>query len=104
MWKISIHASRTLLRTSALALCALPMYGQTANTGAIAATVCKIVRNPPSLQQEDQHSDPRNGVTGECRHPEGAGSRSSASRLGQRTSRLCSVNRRRRPPELWNRL
>ncbi len=39
------------------------MYGQTANTGAIAGTVCKIVRNPPSLQQEDQHSDPRNGVT-----------------------------------------
>jgi hypothetical protein len=33
------HASRTLLRTAVLALCALPMHGQTANTGAIAGTV-----------------------------------------------------------------
>ena len=39
MWNISMHASRTLLRTSVLALCALPMHGQTANTGAIAGTV-----------------------------------------------------------------
>src|SRR5712664_2440581 len=39
MWNISLHASRTLLRTSVLALCALPMHGQTANTGAIAGTV-----------------------------------------------------------------
>src|SRR5712691_5581274 len=39
MWNISIHASRTLLRTSLLALCALPMIGQTANSGAIAGTV-----------------------------------------------------------------
>jgi hypothetical protein len=39
MWNISMHASRTLLRTSVLALCALPMHGQTANTGPIAGTV-----------------------------------------------------------------
>ena len=39
MWKISTHASRTLLRTTVLALCSLPMYGQTANTGAIAGSV-----------------------------------------------------------------
>src|SRR5713226_4088375 len=36
---MSLHASRTLLRTAVLALCALPMYSQTANTGAIAGTV-----------------------------------------------------------------
>jgi hypothetical protein len=36
---MSFHASRTLLRISVLALCALPMHGQTANTGAIAGTV-----------------------------------------------------------------
>ena len=29
MWNTSIHASRTLLRTSLLALCALPTHGQT---------------------------------------------------------------------------
>src|SRR5882762_8999207 len=34
-----MHASRTLLRTVVLALCALSMRGQTANTGAIAGTV-----------------------------------------------------------------
>src|SRR6202022_2626645 len=34
-----MHVSRTLLRTAVLALCALPMHGQTANTGAIAGTV-----------------------------------------------------------------
>src|SRR5260370_14690127 len=39
MWNISMHTFRTLLRTSVLALCALPMHGQTANTGAIAGTV-----------------------------------------------------------------
>src|ERR1700739_3812317 len=39
MRKISMHASRTLLRTSVLALCSLPIYSQTANTGAIAGTV-----------------------------------------------------------------
>src|SRR6202140_4124852 len=39
MWNISIHASSTLLRASMLALCALPMHGQTANTGAIAGAV-----------------------------------------------------------------
>src|ERR1700745_794507 len=34
-----MHASRTFLRTTVLALCSLPMYGQTANTGAIAGSV-----------------------------------------------------------------
>jgi len=38
MWNISMHASR-LLRTSVLALCSLPMYGQTADTGAITGSV-----------------------------------------------------------------
>jgi hypothetical protein len=39
MRKIAMHASGTLLRTAVLALCALPMHGQTADTGAMAGTV-----------------------------------------------------------------
>jgi hypothetical protein len=39
MWNISMHESNTLLSISVFALCALPMDGQTANTGAIAGTV-----------------------------------------------------------------
>jgi hypothetical protein len=39
MWKIAMHVSRTLLRTALLALCALPLHGQTADTGAIAGAV-----------------------------------------------------------------
>jgi hypothetical protein len=39
MWKISAPARRTLLVISAFALCSLPIYGQTANTGAIAGSV-----------------------------------------------------------------
>ena len=39
MWKIAMHASRTLLRTALLALCALPLHSQTADTGAIAGAV-----------------------------------------------------------------
>ncbi|MGA9461323.1 MAG: carboxypeptidase-like regulatory domain-containing protein, partial [Terracidiphilus sp.] len=39
MRKIAMHASRTLLRTAVLALSALPMHGQTADTGAIAGSV-----------------------------------------------------------------
>ena len=39
MRNISMHAFRTLVRTSVLAFCALPMHGQTANTGAIAGAV-----------------------------------------------------------------
>src|ERR1700739_4308486 len=39
MWKIAIPPSRNLLRILAFVLCALPMRGQTANTGAIAGTV-----------------------------------------------------------------
>jgi len=36
---MSLRASRTLLRTAVFALCTLPMNGQTADSGAIAATV-----------------------------------------------------------------
>jgi hypothetical protein len=36
---MSLRASRTLLRISVLALCAPPMHGQTADTGAIAGAV-----------------------------------------------------------------
>ena len=104
VWKISIHASRTLVRTSALALCALPMYGQTANIGAIAGTVCKIVRNPPRLQQEDQHSDPRSGATENADTLRAQGQSSAHRDWANETSRLCSIYRWRRPPELWNRL
>src|SRR5216684_3194405 len=39
MWKISAPARRNLFVISAFALCSLPMYGQTADTGAIAGTV-----------------------------------------------------------------
>src|SRR6266436_1437783 len=39
MWKISAPARRDLLVISAFAFCSLPMYGQTANTGAIAGSV-----------------------------------------------------------------
>jgi hypothetical protein len=39
MWNITMHGSRSLLRISVLAFCALAMYGQTANTGAIAGAV-----------------------------------------------------------------
>lgn len=35
-WNMSLRASRTLLRTAVLVLCALLMHGQTANMGAIA--------------------------------------------------------------------
>jgi len=61
MWEISTLVFRTLLVISAFALCALPMYGQTANTGAIAgsvndpsgapvagAVVAKVGRNGPN--------------------------------------------------------
>src|SRR5260370_31219609 len=39
MWKISAPVGRNLLRITAFALCSLPVYGQTANTGAIAGSV-----------------------------------------------------------------
>jgi hypothetical protein len=39
MWKIAMRACRTSLRTALLALCALPLHGQTADTGAIAGAV-----------------------------------------------------------------
>ena len=39
MWKIAIPSRRTWLRILAFVLCALPMHGQTANTGAVAGTV-----------------------------------------------------------------
>src|SRR6202049_2227666 len=39
MWKIATPPSRTFLRILACVLCALPMRGQTANTGAVAGSV-----------------------------------------------------------------
>jgi hypothetical protein len=39
MWNISAPARRNLLVISTFALCSLPIYGQTANTGAIAGSV-----------------------------------------------------------------
>jgi len=39
MWNIWLRAFHTFLWTSVLALCSLPMYGQTADTGAIAGPV-----------------------------------------------------------------
>jgi Carboxypeptidase regulatory-like domain len=39
MWNIWASARRSLLVISAFAFCSLPMYGQTANTGAIAGSV-----------------------------------------------------------------
>jgi Carboxypeptidase regulatory-like domain len=39
MWNILAPARRTLLVSSAFALCSLPMYGQTPDTGAIAGSV-----------------------------------------------------------------
>jgi hypothetical protein len=39
MWKLSICASGAVLQASIFAFCALPMHGQTADTGAIAGTV-----------------------------------------------------------------
>jgi hypothetical protein len=39
MWKISAPTRRNLLAIAAFALCSLRMYGQTANTGAIAGSV-----------------------------------------------------------------
>ena len=39
MWKIAIPARRTWLRIFVFVLCALPIHGQTADTGAIAGTV-----------------------------------------------------------------
>ena len=39
MWKIAIPARRILLSILAFVLCALPMHGQTADTGAIAGSV-----------------------------------------------------------------
>src|SRR5712671_6869788 len=62
------NAFRTLLRTSVLALCALPMYGQTANTGAIAGTVSDpsgalvagaavVVKNQATQEERDLTTD-----------------------------------------------
>jgi hypothetical protein len=39
MWKIAMHASRTLLQVSVIVLCALPLHSQTADTGAIGGAV-----------------------------------------------------------------
>jgi ligand-binding sensor domain-containing protein/signal transduction histidine kinase len=50
MWNISMQASRTFLRTSVLAICAVPMHGHTANTGAIAGTVLQATVDPRPIQ------------------------------------------------------
>src|SRR6266436_4388069 len=55
---------RTLLRTSVLALCALPMYGQTANTGAIAGSVS----DPSGASVADAAVIIRSDATREERH------------------------------------
>src|ERR1700756_2088630 len=62
MRKIAIPPSRTLLRIFAFVLCALPMRGQTGNTGAIAGTVidpsgalvpgAEVVVNSQATQEE----------------------------------------------------
>ena len=68
MWKISMHASGTLLRTAVIALCSLPMYGQTADTGAIAgsvsdpsgalvATAALVVKSQATQEERDLTSD-----------------------------------------------
>src|SRR5258707_1327366 len=58
------NAFRTLLRTSVLALCALPMYGQTANTGAIAGSVS----DPSGASVADAAVIIRSDATREERH------------------------------------
>jgi hypothetical protein len=50
MWNISIHASRSLLQTAVLALCALAIHGQTADTGSIAGEIF------PSFWYKGHHS------------------------------------------------
>src|ERR1700756_1592831 len=68
MWKISMHASGTLLRTAVIALCSLPMYGQTADTGAIAgsvsdpsgalvATAALVVKSQATQEERDLTTD-----------------------------------------------
>src|SRR6201987_2638741 len=71
MWKIAIPPSRTLLTILAFVLCALPMRGQTANTGAIAATVidpsgalvqgAAVVVNSQATQEERDLSTDADG-------------------------------------------
>jgi hypothetical protein len=68
MWSSSMHASRTSLLITAFALCSPPMYGQTANTGAIAgsvsdpsgasvATAALIVKSQATQEERDLTTD-----------------------------------------------
>jgi len=68
MWSSSMHASRTLLLITAFDLCCLPIYGQTANTGAIAgsvsdpsgasvATAALVVKSQATQEERDLTSD-----------------------------------------------
>ena len=50
MWNILTAASRTFLRTSVLAVCAVLMRGHTANIRAIAGTVRQATVNPRPIQ------------------------------------------------------
>ena len=68
MWSSSMHASRTLLLITAFDICCLPIYGQTANTGAIAgsvsdssgasvATAALVVKSQATQEERDLTSD-----------------------------------------------
>src|SRR6201984_1155387 len=63
-----MHAVRTRFRTTVLALCSLPMYGQTADTGAIAgsvsdpsgalvATAALVVKSQATQEERDLTTD-----------------------------------------------
>src|SRR6202795_4843837 len=80
MWNISIHVSRTLLRTAVLALCALPMHGQTANTRAIAGTVSDptgalvpraavVINNQGTGEKRDLATDAEGNFSGQFLTP-----------------------------------
>ena len=58
MGKIAVASGRSVLRIFALAVCALPMYGQTANTGAIAGTVSDptgVLATPTTTRRQCAH-------------------------------------------------
>src|SRR6266436_9057453 len=68
MGKIAVASRRSLLRIFVLALCALPMHGQTANTGAIAGTVSDpsgalvagaalVVKSQATQEERDRRTD-----------------------------------------------
>jgi hypothetical protein len=87
---MSLYASRTLLWISVLALCFLPIHGQTADTGAIAGPVSDpsgalvaravtVVKSQATLELRDLATDAWGGgrarstaEAGWCRWREGA--------------------------------